>query len=55
MYLSTSRSLLLSIMLARFTILTLYPRWLSRTAIDMKPIGYISKTGVDGTRSLTGP
>ena len=40
---------------ARFTMRTRYP-WRSRySASAEKPIGYISNTVVDGTRSLTGP
>ena len=42
-------------MLARLMIRTLNPASCNAVAIVVNPIGYISKTGVDGTRSLTGP
>src|SRR5512137_2140357 len=52
---SGSKRLLLSIRTARLTIRTRSP-WRSKySAMVVRPIGYISKTGVLGTRSLTGP
>lgn len=44
-----------SILVAMFAIRTEYPLDSRCDAIVVKPIGYISKTGVDGIRSLTGP
>jgi len=45
----------LSIMLARLTMRTLCPSLCRCAASVRNPKGYISKTGVEGTRSETGP
>ena len=45
----------LSIRTARFTMRTRRPLRSRYSAIVVKPMGYISNTGVEGTRSLTGP
>ena len=44
-----------SILFATLTILVSYPLDSRCEAIVLNPIGYISNTGVDGIRSLTGP
>ena len=52
---STSSCRSFSIMLARLMIRTRKPASCNAVAMVVNPIGYISKTGVEGTRSLTGP